>query len=114
MDESSIKLKSKLWIEIEGIKCFGPGPCTLLELIEETGSINQAAKKMKMSYKKAWEIVSRLNEVTGHQFVVTSTGGEHGGGSFLSDKAKELIRNYLQLQIRLQQFLEREESDIKI
>lgn len=114
MKKSTVKLKSKLWIEINGIKCFGPGPCTLLELIEETGSISQAAKKMNMSYKKAWEIVSRLNEVTGHQFVLSNTGGEHGGGSYISDKAKEMIRNYQHLQERLQGFLEGEEGLINI
>lgn len=107
-----MKLKSKLWIEINDIKCFGPGPCTLLELIEETGSINQAAKKMKMSYKKAWEIVNRLNEATGHPFVLSNTGGEHGGGSHISDNAKEMIKNYHLLQERLQQFLAEEQRAI--
>lgn len=114
MKESNVKLKSKLWIEINGVKCFGPGPCTLLEYIDETGSISQAAKKMKMSYKKAWEIVNRLNEVTEHPLVSTNTGGEHGGGSFVSEKGKEIMRNYLQLQERLQQFLEEEKASISI
>jgi len=40
---------------------FGPGPVELLELIEKTGSISKAAKGMGRSYKKAWDIVSRLN-----------------------------------------------------
>lgn len=62
---TSIKLVAKLWIEIDGLKYFGCGPCTLLQLIEETGSIRQAALRMHMSYKKAWELVNRLNEGTG-------------------------------------------------
>ncbi|WP_370525659.1 winged helix-turn-helix domain-containing protein [Olivibacter sp. SDN3] len=67
-----------------------------------------------MSYKKAWEIVNRLNEVTGHPFVLTNAGGEHGGGSFISNKAKETINNYLALQEKLRQFLEKEQIDIHI
>lgn len=99
-------------MNINGVKCFGPGPLTLLELIEETGSISQAAKKMNMSYKKAWEIVNRLNEVTGHPFVLSNSGGEHGGGSYISEKAKETMVYYKQLQERLTDFLEREEGNI--
>lgn len=103
-----LELKSKFWIEVNGIKFFGPGPLQLLKLIEETGSINQAAKKMQMSYKKAWEIVNRLNETTGHQFVLTSAGGKNGGGSAISGKAREMIEKYLSTAEKLQQFLDKE------
>jgi molybdate transport system regulatory protein len=34
----------------------------LLNNIEETGSINKAAKQMKMSYKKALDLIHTLNE----------------------------------------------------
>ena len=45
---------------MEAVDCMrrgtflGPGPVELLELIEDTGSISQAARQMQMSYKKAW------------------------------------------------------------
>jgi len=39
---------------------FGPGKAGLLALIEETGSINQAAKRMSMSYMRAWSLIRTM------------------------------------------------------
>ena len=36
---------------------MGPGRADLLEGIAETGSIAEAAKRMGMSYKRAWSLV---------------------------------------------------------
>lgn len=102
------RVNGSLWVEGNGTRFFGPGPVELLRLIEETGSINQAAKKMGMSYKKAWEIVNRLNEIVGSQMVITATGGEKGGGSSLSDEARQLIEWYLLLRDRFRKFMEEE------
>ena len=46
------EVNGSLWIESNGERFFGPGPVELLERIEKTGSINQAARQMEMSYKK--------------------------------------------------------------
>ena len=95
-------------MEGDGTRFFGPGPVELLQRIEETGSINQAAKKMGMSYKKAWEMVNRLNEIVGSPLVITATGGEKGGGSSLSTEAKQLIEYYQSLRERFRKFMEQE------
>jgi len=52
--DESIQLKATLRVFIGDEKLFGPGKLELLQLIQETGSISQAAKKMGLSYKKAW------------------------------------------------------------
>src|SRR5580692_5389724 len=80
----AVKVNGSLWIEGDGQRFFGPGPVELLEGIEKAGSISKAAKSMGMSYKKAWDIVTRLNGMTAVPFVVTSIGGEDGGGSTIS------------------------------
>ena len=77
--DGNFRINGSLWMEGDGTRFFGPGPVELLQRIEETGSINQAAKKMGMSYKKAWEMVNRLNEIVGSPLVITATGGEKGG-----------------------------------
>ena len=81
-------VNGSLWIESNGERFFGPGPVELLQRIEKTGSINQAAMQMKMSYKKAWEIINALNTSTQDPFVVTHTGGTSGGGSTITAEAK--------------------------
>jgi molybdate transport system regulatory protein len=54
-------VNGSMWIACDGERFFGPGPVELLELIEDTGSISQAARQMQMSYKKAWEIIGSLD-----------------------------------------------------
>jgi molybdate transport system regulatory protein len=105
---STIGLNGRLWIEIGGERFFGPGPLQLLEYIEETGSINQAAKKMEMSYKKAWSIINNLNTSALRPLVLTATGGQKGGGSTISPEAKALITYYRDLHQRFKQFLQAE------
>ena len=101
-------IKGSLWIECDGERFFGPGPVELLERINDSGSINQAAKQMQMSYKKAWEIINMLNTHAGHPFVVTQTGGTSGGGSAITDEAKAMITWYRQLRERFSIFLQTE------
>ena len=40
---------------------FGPGKADLPEGIRETGSIAAAGRQMRMSYKRAWQLVEELN-----------------------------------------------------
>jgi molybdate transport system regulatory protein len=108
LNKGNFIVNGSLWIEGDGTRFFGPGPVELLKLIQETGSINQAAKKMGMSYKKAWEIVSRLNTITDSPLVITATGGEKGGGSSISDEAQQLIDYHQSLRERFKKFLEQE------
>jgi molybdate transport system regulatory protein len=81
--EAKLQVNGSLWIENNNNRFFGPGPVELLELIGDTGSIRQAAKKINISYTKAWEIIANLNLQTTRPLVVVQSGGEKGGGSFL-------------------------------
>lgn len=105
---AAFKVNGSLWIECDGNPFFGPGPVELLERIIDTGSINQAAKAMKMSYKKAWEIIHVLNEQLARPAVITQSGGEKGGGSIVTDEAIALINYHRSLRKRYKKFLENE------
>lgn len=107
------KVNGSLWLEGNGQRFFGPGPVELLELIDQTGSISQAAKKMGMSYKKAWDLINNLNAMTLQPFVTTSTGGEKGGGSIISKEARLMIAYHRQLRQRFSLFLEKETERLK-
>lgn len=113
LKEGKYRVNGSLWVEGEGKRFFGPGPVQLLELIEKTGSISKAAKEMEMSYKKAWDIVDRLNGMGAEPFVVTSVGGDHGGGSIISAEAKEMIAWYRALRERFRLFMEQESEELK-
>ena len=113
LGKGSFEINGSLWMEKNGTRFFGPGPVELMEHIEATGSINQAAKQMNMSYKKAWEIVNNLNTMTARPLVITATGGEKGGGSSISEEAKQLISYHKLLRKRFHKFLERESLLLK-
>jgi molybdate transport system regulatory protein len=106
-------VNGSLWIEYRGERFFGPGPAELLEGIDKTGSINQAAKQMGMSYKKAWEMITRLNTQSGKPLVIQHAGGEKGGGSEITGEARELIRFHRQLRERFTAFLGKETRSLK-
>jgi len=107
-------VNGSIWIECNGERFFGPGPVELLERINESGSINQAAKQMKMSYKKAWEIITMLNTQAARPLVETQTGGSSGGGSTISSEAKEIIAWHKSLRERFKAFLEKETEKLSL
>jgi len=106
-------VNGSLWLEGDGKRFLGPGPVELLERIADTGSISEAAKAMRMSYKKAWELVNALNEHSEQPLVIPRTGGEHGGGSTITDEARELISYHKELRKRFGAFLAEETENLK-
>jgi len=106
--EHCYAVAGSLWIEFEGERFFGPGRSELLLLIDQLGSLSQAAKRMGMSYKKAWEMVTALNTQTARPLVLLQTGGKKGGGATITDEAKQLVAYHQQLRARFQEFLENE------
>jgi molybdate transport system regulatory protein len=95
------EIRVRCWIDIDGIKFFGPGRAELLQLINETGSISKAAKSMNMSYKKAWEMVDEMNTRSNNPFVLSYKGGQKGGGAELTVTGKKVIEAYSKLAKQL-------------
>jgi molybdate transport system regulatory protein len=77
---------------------MGPGRADLMELIAETGSIAEAAKRMAMSYKRAWSLVQALNEGFGATLVETSRGGSGQGGAALTEAGRGVLARYRAMQ----------------
>ena len=73
---------------------IGPGKAALLRLIGETNSISGSARRMKMSYKRAWQLIEALNGCFRKPLVETVTGGSKGGGSQLSQTGKQVLALY--------------------
>jgi len=58
----------------------GPGKIALLEHISSTGSLSEAARKLKMSYRRAWLLLEDLNTSFQQPVAQMSVGGRGGGG----------------------------------
>lgn len=77
----------------------------LLAAIETTGSISQAARNVGVTYKGAWEMLGRANNLSPQVLISTAIGGKQGGGSKLTAAGKTLLNLFLQIQAEHQQFL---------
>jgi molybdate transport system regulatory protein len=73
---------------------LGPGKADLLERIRETGSISAAGRRMRMSYKRAWQLVDELNGLFDMPLVTASTGGSGGGGAALTRRGEDVLARY--------------------
>lgn len=73
---------------------LGPGKADLLEAIRETGSIASAGRRMGMSYQRAHDLVSALNEDFEAPLVEAVVGGTKGGGASLSALGEEILAAY--------------------
>ena len=77
---------------------IGPGKVSLLEAIAQTGSITSAARKLGMSYRRAWLLVDETNRCLVGPAVQTAVGGKRGGGTALTPVGVELVRRYRALE----------------
>ncbi len=108
------KIKIKCWVEDEGEKFYGPGPNELLKRIQKEGSLSRAATKMGMSYKKAWELVQRLNQHADEPLVILKKGGQHGGGAEITPQGLEIIREFESLQRKIDQLVDQQTDLMKL
>ncbi len=73
---------------------LGPGKIDLLESIQRTGSLRQAAQALGMSYRRAWLLLDGLNRSFIEPASTASIGGQGGGGVTLTPFGLEIIRSY--------------------
>ena len=87
-------LKVRLRIDFGDASAVGPGKIALLERMRDTGSLSQAARELKMSYRRAWQLLESLNTSFRDPVIVTSVGGKGGGGSAITELGIALIAAY--------------------
>ncbi len=78
----------------------GPGKADLLEAVAETGSISSAARRMKMSYRRAWLLIDTMNQCFRQPVVDTATGGKGGGGARITACGREVLQIYRDMEQR--------------
>jgi molybdate transport system regulatory protein len=103
-----MKIKSKIWIETDEGILISEGRVQLLKLIEETGSLNKAAKAMNLSYQKAWKLVDASNKAAKSPLIETQVGGNKGGGTVLTPYGKSLIESFEAINSACWEFLDSE------
>jgi molybdate transport system regulatory protein len=77
---------------------LGPGKVDLLDHIERTGSILEAAQRMDMSYNRAWQLVHTMNDCFKQPLVSAARGGKTGGGAALTANGRKMLALYRRLE----------------
>jgi molybdate transport system regulatory protein len=84
-------MMSRHWlVDVNDHIIIGEGRQEILETIEKTGSINQTAKVMKMSYKGVWSKIKATENAFNMKVVDTNKKR----GSCLTKEGKELLEKY--------------------
>lgn len=95
MNIPKLYTRSKIWLEdANGSVVFGLGRYRMLEAIQRLGSINAAAKELKMGYRAVWARIHATEERLGLDLLVKKTGGSTGGGSQLTPLAEALVQRF--------------------
>lgn len=102
----NIRIKSKLWIEFNGLPVFGKGRRLLLEAIDKHGSINRAAKEIDISYRKAWGYIKAMENRLGMKLIERRIGGRDGGGAVLTEEAVNFLKKYAAMEAGIQEIVD--------
>jgi molybdate transport system regulatory protein len=92
-----------LRLDLGGGLRIGPGKVVLLEEIGRSGSISGAGRALKMSYRRAWELVEDLNRGMGTAVVEAVAGGAGGGGARLTATGEAIIAHYRRIEAHARQ-----------
>jgi len=94
---ANLRLRSRQWVvDDRGDIIIGEGRAEILETIQRTGSINQTARTMRMSYKGVWSKIKVTEDYLKIKLVET----DKKRGSELTKEGKELLEKYNRLKER--------------
>lgn len=82
----------------------------LLQAVQDTGSINKAARTAGLSYKGAWMLLEAACNLANETLLETAAGGVGGGGTRLTPAALGLLQAWHALQSEQREFLRAQEA----
>ena len=87
------------------LEFLGSDRIRLLEMIDEHGSITQAAKAVGICYKNAWDTMDAINNLSDKPLFIRMAGGQSGGGTRLTEEGREVIKKYRVIEEEHTKFL---------
>ncbi len=97
----------KLWLSSDTSGgSFGTGKVRLLQAIDETGSLQGAARTLGISYRKAWADLKKAEECLQCQLIEKTRGGRGGGRTVLTAQGRGVTRAFSALHASVVQGLD--------
>ena len=91
---ASLRSQAKVWLERDGEVVLSDWRIALLEAVQATGSLAQAAEQLDVPYRTAWYKLKDVERRLGVKLLATQSGGASGGGSQLTPEAEQLITRF--------------------
>jgi molybdate transport system regulatory protein len=104
--DEPIRLSGRLSIERAGVTLLTDAGADLLEQIEAGGSLSEAGRRLRFSYRRAWMLLDAMNKRWPAPLVITATGGKRGGGTKLTPAGIAVLHAYRDAQIQFEHFLD--------
>lgn len=101
-----IRVRSKVWLEVDGTPFLGDGRERLLRLIFSTGSISAAAREMGISYRRAWAQLESMEKLLSYPLATREKGGARKGETVLTTEALRLLERFDTLKKGVREFVD--------
>jgi molybdate transport repressor ModE-like protein len=99
MEHSKPHPEFKVWMETDDGYVFGPGVYSLLKMVNEVGTLKEAAIQLGMSYRYAWGLIRKAEEKLGEPLLLAHKGGRSGGGGAeLTERGKHFLVEFQRLR----------------
>ena len=95
---TTLRIRSKIWLEVDGKPFLGDGRYRLLSAVQRNGSINAAAREMEMSYRKVWAQLQAMEEAAPFPLMDRRIGGKDGGASHLTPEIIEMMEQFEEMR----------------
>lgn len=96
-----LRIRSKIWLEVDGQAFLGDGRYRLLSAVQRNGSISAAARDLGLSYRKVWAQLQAMEESAPFPIMERRIGGKGGGSSQLTDEIMALMKQFKTLRLQV-------------
>lgn len=97
---SSYVLKPRLRVLAGDAIVLGPGKADLLEAIAAERELRAAARRLGMSYMRAWNLLREMNHAFACPLVETTRGGRKHGAARLTPAGRRALAIYREMERR--------------
>lgn len=106
MDNKRIDMSGKIYLHLKDCKPLDMESIALLEKVDIHGSIARTAREIGISYPKVWHTIDTLNKLSSKPLVVKLAGGKGGGGgTFLTEEGRKLIKRFKSIRRTHERFI---------
>ena len=109
-----VKVDCYITIKKDGDCFLAPLRTELLHVIMQNGSLRSAAKKLKISYQHAWNLIDDMNRIAPELVVIKQRGGVNGGGAEISNYGIKILKEYKLIEAQVQKVINQINVEINL